>query len=280
MTDCISVLILTLNEEINLPECLHSIADFDDVIVLDSLSSDRTEEIATAAGAKFFSRAFDNYAAQRNYALQQLPFENDWILMLDADERVSAELACEMRGAVTACGDKISLFRMRRKDHFMGRWIRRSSGYPTWFGRLMRRSDVTVQRAINEEYTTCGGIGQLQHHLIHFPFNKGLSHWVEKHNRYSTMEAVFWAERCGDWRGALWKLLSTDAVIRRKAIKNIVYNLPGRPLWMFFALYFLRLGFFDGKPGLYFCLLRSFYEFLIDCKKVEISIATNNAKPN
>lgn len=269
MADSVSVLILTHNEEINLPGCIESLFSFSDILILDSYSSDRTEQIAKDAGIDFFQRRFDNYATQRNYALQHLPFRNEWILMVDADERVCPELAAEIALEVARDDGTVSLYRMRRKDHFMGKWIRRSSGYPTWFGRLMRRGDVLVERDINEEYTTSGGVKFLQGHLLHFPFNKGVAHWVEKHNRYSSMEADYLLKDSKEEFSSRKALTSTDPVIRRKAIKKIVYGLPARPLLVFVALYFFRLGMLDGRAGLYFCMLRSFYELLIDCKKYE-----------
>ncbi len=109
--------------------------------------------------------------------------------MLDADERVPVELQREMQAAIAAAEPRVAMFRMRRKDHLFGRWIRGSSGYPTWFGRLMRIGSVRVERAINEEYHADGEVRELEAHLNHFPFNKGFAAWIEKHDRYSTMEA-------------------------------------------------------------------------------------------
>ena len=135
----------------------------------------------------------------------------------------------------------------------------------------MKIGHVSVERAINEEYHTIGEIGVLNEHLGHYPFNKGFHSWLEKHNRYSTMEAQFFVDGSGDemkW----YKIFNKDPVIRRKVIKYFVYKLPGRPLLMFFALYVVRRGFLDGRAGLTFCLLRSFYEFMISCKVKEIRL--------
>ena len=266
----ISVLILTLNEEINLEGCLESVKWSDDIVVLDSFSTDRTAEIAEKGGARFVQRAFDNYAAQRNAALSNITYKHPWLLMVDADERIPVELAREMSEAVKQAGVELVLFRMRRKDMFLGRWLRRSSGYPTWFGRLMRIGRVRVEREINEEYHADGQVASLQGHLIHHPFNKGVAYWVERHNRYSSMEARALA------RELLCPLVvrdcfSPDPVKRRRFLKHLAYRLPGRPLIVFSYLFILRLGFLDGKAGLRFALLRSFYEFLIDVKASELS---------
>ncbi|MEL6761958.1 MAG: glycosyltransferase family 2 protein, partial [Myxococcota bacterium] len=235
-----------------------------DITVLDSESSDGTERIARDAGVRFHVRPFDDYATQRTFGLN-LPHRHDWLLMLDADEVVTPQLWNEMQRRV-AEGSGHALFRMRRKDFFLGRWIRRSSGYPTWFGRLMRRGKVEIRRAINEEYVPDGTVGYLDHHLHHFPFNKGIAAWVDKHNRYSDMEAAILSS---EKRPRLTDLFSSDPVERRRQLKRLVYRTPGRPLLMFFGLYIVRGGILDGRPGLYFSMLRAFYELLIDIKARE-----------
>ena len=265
----ISVLILTLNEEINLPACLKSVNWSDDVVVFDSFSTDGTAEIAKKNGARFVQRAFDNYASQRNAALMDITYKHPWLFMVDADEQVTPELAAEISEAVKHAVPEVALFRMRRKDMYLGRWLRRSSGYPTWFGRLMRIGRVRVERQINEEYLTDGQVTSLQGHLVHHPFSKGIDDWVERHNRYSSMEAQVLA------RELLRPLVirnffSPDPVLRRRALKQLAYRLPGRPLLVFSYLYMFRIGFLDGKAGLRFALLRSFYEFLIEAKASEL----------
>ncbi len=265
----ISVLILTLNEEENLPNCLASLGWCDDVVVLDSYSSDKTEQLAAEGGASFFQRRFDNYAAQRNYGLSEISYKYDWLLMVDGDEAVPPELVAEMEKMVGSGNEKITIYRMRRKDFFLGKWIKRSSGYPTWFGRLMKIGYVRVERSINEEYVTDGEIGYLQEHLHHYPFNKGFSAWLEKHNSYSSMEAELLVQNNSN-KPNLKELRSKDPALRRRAVKSIVYRLPGRPLLMFLALYFFRGGILDGRAGLTFCTLRAFYEYMINLKVKEL----------
>jgi glycosyltransferase involved in cell wall biosynthesis len=266
-----SVLVLTLNEEANLGACLESCAWCDDIVVFDSLSSDQTVAIARAHGARVIQRPFDNYAAQRNAALQNVEYKHSWVLMLDADERVTAELVNEMQSVLSRAGDDTTMFRMRRRDWFFGRWLRRSSGYPTWFGRLVRPNRVRVEREINEEYVTDGNICLLQEHLDHFPFNKGLAWWFERHNRYSTMEATALLDERA--KAIPWRDLFKDAVLRRRAMKRIMYRLPGRPLISFVYLYIVRLGFLDGLPGFYFSCMRSCYELMIGLKVRELEQA-------
>ncbi len=264
----LSILILTYNEAVNLGGCLDSVSWSDDIVVLDSGSSDETVSIAESRGATVLTRPFDNYAAQRNFGLAH-DFKHDWVLMLDADERVPEDFLAELGKVTEQANGPITLYRMRRKDMFMGRWLKRSSGYPTWFGRLFRKGRVRVEREINEEYYTDGEVGMLEGHLIHYPFNKGVEYWFERHNRYSTMEAkrlLEERESAIPWSG-FW---SKDPMLRRKAFKQFAYRVPCRPFFTFCYLYFVRLGLLDGMPGLQFSLMRSVYEFMISLKMREL----------
>lgn len=264
----ISVLILTRNESCNLPRCLEALRWCHDIVVLDSCSTDTTQEIARAFGARVYERPFDDYASQRNYGLNEIDYKNSWLLMVDADEEVPQELVTEMSHVIANCDDNVCLFRMRRKDFFLGKWIRRSGGYPTWFGRLARIGKVRVTRAINEEYHTEGDVALLDGHLNHYPFNSGFEVWFERHNRYSSMEAE--QKVSSRPRTSLRALISVDPALRRKTLKSIVYSMPCRPLFVFFGLYLLRGGILEGRAGFLFSVLRMFYEFMIDCKVVEL----------
>jgi glycosyltransferase involved in cell wall biosynthesis len=265
----ISVLILTLNEEANLPGCLESLKWCNDIVVLDSYSQDRTEEIAKQAGVRFIQRQFDNYASQRNYGLHEITYKYPWVLMVDADETVPAELATEIQSIANRTSEDIVLYRVRRKDYLFGKWLKHSSGYPTWFGRLVRPEKVWVERAINEEYHAEGKIGELKNHLYHYPFNKGFREWFEKHNRYSSMEAELMVQNPSK-KFKLRDFFTPDPVQRRKVLKQFVYTLPGRPLVVFLGLFLWRGGFLDGGAGLRFCLLKAFYELMISCKVAEL----------
>jgi glycosyltransferase involved in cell wall biosynthesis len=264
----ISVLILTLNEEDNIADCIDSCSWSDDIVVFDSMSEDRTVEIARGKGACVLERRFDNYAAQRNAALTTVSYKHEWVLMVDADERVPADLVAEIQTAVAAVGDEVAMFRMRRKDYFLGKWLRRSSGYPSWFGRLVRLGRVRVEREVNEEYIADGRVEHLQTHLHHYPFNRGIAYWFERHNRYSTAEA---AAKLSLHRGRidLAALFRGDPIDRRRTLKQLLYYVPLRPQIVFFYLYIIRLGILDGRGGLYFSRMRATYEMLIDLKVVE-----------
>lgn len=266
--NCVSVLILTLNEETNIGQCIDSCAWCDDIVVFDSFSSDKTREIALQRGARVIERSFDNYAAQRNAALMLVTYKHPWVLMVDADERVPSELALEVAARMENVDPDTVIFRMRRKDFFFGQWLKRSSGYPTWFGRLMRIGKVRVEREVNEEYIAEGGIGYLQCHLHHYPFNNGIVHWFDRHNRYSSMEAITKVAMHLDPmpNRTLW---SSDPIERRRSLKRLLDRMPFRPLLVFLYLYVVRLGILDGRAGFYFSRMRAIYEFLIDLKVLE-----------
>ena len=265
----LAVLIITLEEELTLPISLGSIRRHlgnVPVLVLDSNSIDRTCEVAQQYGAMTQQRKFDGYARQRNHGLAMLR-DCDWVLMLDADEEVTPEFAAELNNFLETAGEHVDMALFRRRDYFMGRWIRRSSGYPTWFGRIVRPRKVTVAREINEEYLCTGKKVSLQGHINHYPFSKGLGHWVEKHNRYSTAEAVLAVRERRPVR--LADFVSKDKTAVRAALKAIYMRLPCRPLLGFLYLYVVRLGFLDGRAGFHFCTLRFIYECLINLKAFE-----------
>jgi glycosyltransferase involved in cell wall biosynthesis len=266
----ISVLILTLNEEANLGNCLSKVLTWcDDVVVLDSYSTDATERIAKEHGVRFVQREFDNFASQRNYGLKSIPYEHDWVLMLDADEEATLELVEEIQGVGETAPKNLTMFRMRRKDYLFGQWMRRCNAYPIWFGRLVRPSRVTVVRSVNEEYSTDGDIGELQGHLLHYSYNGGFDAWFAEHNLYSTMEAerLLTDDDRGRWR--LKDLFDRDPTVKRRALKHIAFTLPGRPFFYFIFYYVLRGGFLDGRAALTHLILRAFYEYMVDVKVKE-----------
>ena len=271
-----SVVILAYNEEVNIKECIESVKHSDDIVILDSCSTDSTVNIAKSYGVRVYNRTFDNYASQRNYALNEIDYKNKWILMLDADERLTEDFEQELLLKLNRVNEKVALLRFRRKDFFLNKWIKRSSGYPTWFGRVIKKGAVKVEREINEEYVTEGDIEYLKEHILHYPFNKGLDHWLEKHNKYSSMEAEYLTSRLFEENINYKNLLSTDPVVKRRILKQIFYRLPLRSLLVFLYLYVFRLGVLDGYPGYLFCRLRSLYEYMITIKIKEILTQRKN----
>src|SRR5271167_1975639 len=184
----ISVLILTRNEQNDLPGCLSSVSWSDDIHVFDSHSTDNTVEIAKAAGAHTHTRTFDDYATHRNAALATIPFKHPWVFLPDADERPTPELSSEMQRVVLEAPANTAGFRLRRRDFLFGTWLRHAQISP-YYIRLVRPDRVRYTRAINEVLEVDGPIANLTQPLDHFPFSKGIAAWVAKHNTYSTMEA-------------------------------------------------------------------------------------------
>lgn len=275
----ISAVILTLNEERNIVECIRALKTWcSDIVVFDSFSADRTVELARREGTRIFQRKFDNYAAQRNAALREVEYPGEWILMVDADELWEKELGDLIKQLVESPEhEKTDIIHFRRKDIFLGRWLKHNIGSGTWFGRLLRRDHVTVMRDINEEYHCSGEKVYIrEQRFLHYPFSNGINRWVGRHNRYSDMEAARLQEERN--RKIEWKALAgRDPVLRRKALKQVIYRIPCRPLWLFAVLYILKGGFLDGKAGLHYSVLRSFYEYMIDLKiKERNAIAEKN----
>ena len=267
----ISVLILTKNEARDLPGCLASVAWSNDVHVFDSLSTDATAAIATAAGAVFTQRPFDGYARQRNAALTGLPFKNEWLLILDADERVPEALATEMQQVAAASPPQVGGYRIRRRDYLEGRWLRYSQITP-YYVRLVRVGRARYHRKINEVIEVEGQVGQLKGYLEHYPFSKGYAHWLSKHNQYSTMEAQRWLQEHQEQMqfSLRMALTSPDPAQRRYHQKGLFYKLPGRPLLKWGYMVFARRGLLDGRPGLIYATLQAIYEYFIVLKTREL----------
>jgi glycosyltransferase involved in cell wall biosynthesis len=257
----VSVLVLTKNEERNIGDCLDSLGFSDDVLVFDSFSSDSTVEIAKSRGARVICHPFSDYGSQREAARRLGAFRHPWVLALDADERPDAELVREIL-QIAAEGSPHAAFRMRRKDHFLGRWIRRSSLYPSWFVRFYRHELLRYgPRAVHEVPQVLGSTGVLRGHLLHDNFSKGLAQWWERHARYAELEALERRAKSDalDWGGLFGR---SDPMRRRRALKALASRLPFRPQLRFLYMYLLRGGCLDGLAGYHYCRMISFYEYL------------------
>jgi len=260
-----SVLILTRNEERNLERCLRAISWAEDVVVFDSHSTDRTVAVAEAMGARVFQRIFDGYGPQREAARTQVDYQFPWVLALDADEIPDEELVAELMRAARADDSRHAAYRMRRKDHFMDRWIKHSTLYPTWFLRFYRPDKIRYDDRLVHEYPAVeGSVGELAGHLLHYAFHKGYPAWLAKHRHYARLEAQAAARDLDalaiDWRGLV---VRADPIRRRRAHKRVFGTLPFRPGLRFGYMYLARRGFLDGWRGLLYCSLMFWYESLI-----------------
>jgi glycosyltransferase involved in cell wall biosynthesis len=267
----VSVLIPTRNEERLLPACLASVAWADQVVVFDSLSTDATLDIARAAGATVVQREFDSFAAHKNWALDNIGFHHRWVLLLDADERVTDSLANEIR-AVVAAGDGPAGYYIGRKLVFCGRWIRHGGVWPDYNMRLVQRGRAQYEdRLVHEHMILTGPAGYLKNPLLHDD-DKGLERYMERHNHYTSLEAV---EVLRDALGLSGRRLGGDLGVRgpqrRRALKTFAHrHLPCRALFYFLYMYVLKAGFLDGRIGLRYCLVKTFFEYLVDLKVREL----------
>jgi glycosyltransferase involved in cell wall biosynthesis len=267
----ISVLILTKNEEQDLPRCLESVAWSDDVHVFDSNSTDRTLEIAQAAGAQITQREFDNWASHQNWGLANIAFRYPWVLYIDADERVTPELAASIQRAAENPGDNVA-FRIQRRDFWGARWLKHVQA-SSYYLRLFRPEKMRYERLVNPVSVPDGPVGQLSGFLDHYPFNKGMNHWLNRHNSYSTLEAQQIAKnRESNQPFSLARaFFGKDFNERRFHQKELFYRLPARPFLKFLVLYVAKRGFLDGSAGFHYAMLQSFYEYMIVLKTKELA---------
>jgi glycosyltransferase involved in cell wall biosynthesis len=265
----VSVMIFTLDEAVHLPSCLDAARWCDDVIVVDSFSTDATEAICRARGVRFFQHPFTGFGAQRNWALDNTHPKHDWILILDADERITTELADEMRVVLESVPDDVGAFRLKRRFHMWGRWLRYSSLYPTWVVRLIHRDRVRyIDRGHAETQEVQGRVLELEYDLIDENL-KGNDVWFARQNSYARREAEH--ELREEARGWSWRqIIRGDPLERRDALKRLAWRMPARPLIYFLYAYIVRQGFRDGMDGLHFCAMKAIYQAMIVTKKYDI----------
>jgi glycosyltransferase involved in cell wall biosynthesis len=268
----VSVLICTKNEERNLGACLESVSWAEDCIILDSYSVDATVNIARERGARVVQREFDNFSAHKNWALDHLDFKHDWILIVDADERVTTALAREIATVINGLPTCHGYY-LPRQNWFAGTWIKHGGRYPDWNLRLLRRGRGRYEtRLVHEHILLEGPPGYLQNPLIHYDY-KGIERYFDRHNVYSSLEAVeaYRTLTALDQPGGLPADFWAKGPARRRFLKNLAYRyLPGRALFKFIYMYFWKLGFLDGRMGFRYCLLQTFYDYQISLKMEEL----------
>jgi glycosyltransferase involved in cell wall biosynthesis len=270
----LSVIILTLDEEANLPLALRSLQGLNpEIFVVDSGSTDRTLEIARAAGCHVVEHPFENYALQRNWAFDHLPIASPWTLCLDADERLTPELAEEINQTVLQQDSPFDGYMLRKRTIFMGRWLRHGGQYPAYHLRLFRSGRARCEaRLYDQHFVVAGHVGRLRNDYIDV-ITSDLGTFVVRHNRWAALEAEeILARSTGAPRQgpAVQPVLTGTAIERRRFLRTRVYQrfpLFVRPFLFWFYGYVLRLGFLDGVEGLIFHTLQRFwFRFLIDAR--------------
>jgi len=318
MKPTVTVIVLTLNEEANLPACLRSLTGLDcEVFVVDSGSTDQTLEIAAANGAQVFDHPFKNYAAQRNWAQGNLPIRSDWLLHLDADERLTPDLVEEIRevlgikreegrarsreqGAAgreqrsevgdqrSEAGDLIGIdgFLLRKRTIFMGKWISHGGHYPSYHLRLFRKGKGSCEeRLYDQHFIVTGKIAKLNNDYVDV-LCSNIDTWIARHTRWAELEAkqlLMSANGGSQVRPALFG----NPIERRRWLRTGLYGrspLYLRALFYWLYRYFLRLGFLDGKEGFIFHFLQGFwFRLLVDIKldefKRDVQSAKNHGTP-
>ena len=270
----ITVIILTHNEERNIGDCIRSLAWAEDVIVVDSGSTDSTVEIATQTRSdlRTFQHPFQDFGDQRNWSLAETAPRHNWILFLDADERCTPELSKSIENAVTHESGVVGYYLCYR-NYFLGRWIKRCTRFPTWQLRLLKRGEVQYEKmGHGQKEVTTGRLDYLHEPYDHYGFSQGVSHWIARHNRYSS-EEIGLILNLRQQPLALGDLRSRDRIARTRCMKRIASRLPFRPLIGFLYLYVWKRGFLDGYAGLMFCLLRLTHEIHMLVKLEERRLA-------
>lgn len=283
----VSIVIHTKNEETNIPHLLRSIAGkFEQVFVVDAGSTDRTKEICGEFDVEFVQIEGDRstLVKQRNWALDNLPFANDWVYILDADEQMTEELFAEISALFSAGGppDDVDAYLVRYKEIIFGRWVKRAGFYPNWGIRLIRQKVVRHEtRAVNSSLKADPArTRRLTKHFIHDD-KRGFSAYIKRLASVSLIEAQTISEIYDKGTDQIeGKMFSSDPLQRRRALKKLFYRLPGRPLIMFVYLYVVRGGFLEGWPGYYSAYLRMTHETFIgamayDLRKNEIKYDGN-----
>jgi glycosyltransferase involved in cell wall biosynthesis len=277
----LSILILTKNEEQDLPGCIRSVSWSDDIVVYDSCSTDHTQRIALAHGAKVVERPDQDLAVayggdeayHRTWGIREISFRHQWLFVIDADERLNPAAAAELQSVAGNSDPKFVAYRIRRRDFFQCRHLKHVQA-SAWFIRFFRPEFVHYQRLVNPITVVDGAVGDLQHPLDHYPFSKGLGHWFARHNSYSSLEAqqILQNRTSQEPFSLSAAFLERDFNRRRFHQKELFYRLPARPLIKFLLLYVVKGGFRDGRPGFTYALLQSIYEAMIVLKVQELEM--------
>jgi glycosyltransferase involved in cell wall biosynthesis len=274
----VSVIIAARNEEKNLPRCLESLRDAGEVYVIDSQSSDATPEIAHSLGAKVVQFHYQGgWPKKRQWALEHLAFENEWILLIDADEALTPQLGDEIRRAVV--NPYVNGYYISLRMHFLGRVLRHGDasfwklalfrrGKGRYECRLRDQDASMADMEVHEHVVVDGPTSRLSSPLIHHNV-ESLSRYIQKHDEYSNWESrvLLEGEQSSD---ALPPKFFGMQAQRRRWLKKRLYALPGSPVLLFFYRYFLRLGFLDGVPGLIYCGFQAVQMFHTKAKIYEL----------
>ncbi len=287
----ISVIVPVKNEERNIAACLESVAWAGETWVVDSHSADATTAVARryTDGIVQFDHP-GGFPKKKNWALRNLPLKYEWVLLLDADERVTPELRDEIYEVLNRA-DGVDGYYVNRKLIFLGRWVKHCGWYPSWNLRLFKHrlgryekleaEDVenTGDVEVHEHVVLQGRAGYLKNDLLHEDF-KSIYHFIERHNRYSNWDARVYHNLASGLKtsGAIQASLLGSPLERKRFFKRLWARLPFRPLLRFVWMYFVKRGFLDGRPGLIFCTLMTMHEAVISAKIYECGLQAGKSE--
>ncbi len=264
-------MVITYNEALNLPHCLRSLQGWTrKVFVIDSGSTDGTPDLARSFGAEVVHHAWEGYARQKNWGLRNMPFESDWILILDADEVIPEKVRDRLVEIARKPAETVreNGFFINRLTIFLGRPIRHCGYFPSWNMRFFKRGRAHYEdREVHEHMIVDDPVGYIREPMLHDD-RRGLEHYVAKHNRYSTLEARAIFQEIRDPAGAarLAPNLTSETRRRRWLKRYIMPYVPMPSLWRFLYMYVLRAGILDGRAGLEFSRFISVYDYLVALK--------------
>lgn len=263
----IAGVVLCLNEYENLPRCITSLYWCDEILVIDSGSVDGSQQRAHELGARVLERKQKGrflITAQRNWALEHAEIRSEWVLFLDADEKIGPECRAAITAAI-ATSDPINGFELTPRYWFLGRWLKHTQGYPNWHPRLVRRGSLQFEGGVWESFPPDSKVGRIKEPYEHYAFSKGISDWLERHQRYADWEAQ---KICCYLKSGDASTLGTTRSLRLRLISAQLW--PLKPLMRFTQKYCLQLGFLEGWQGLLFSLLMSGYDLITVVKVIEI----------
>lgn len=266
----VSAIILTLDEEVNIARCLASLERIDEVILVDSGSTDRTRAIAQEVrpDLRLFTHEFLDFGNQRNWAIDHTAPRHEWILFVDADEFCTPELLNEIDAFVREPGNHVGAF-VAGKTYFLGRWLKHAAMYPSYQLRLLRSGEVRFRKeGHGQREVTAGTLYYLKESWTHHPFRKGVNQWITRHNHYSTEE--FESVQKLRAENFQWsRLFSTDAIKQRRVLRQLAAKAPFRPALRFLFVYIWKRGFIDGNAGLIYSALLMAHNINIIAKLAE-----------
>jgi len=284
----VAVIVLTYNEELNIKACLESLKDLtEEIFIVDSFSTDKTLEIARQYTEGIFQNAWVHWSHQRNWALDNLPISYEWVLFLDADERLSDGLKQEIANTLTGNCKLLEGYYIKRNFYFMGRWLKHGGYQADYILRLIKRNQArSIGSGARDYMTVQGELGRLKNPMIHED-KKDLALWIDKHNKLALLDAEesirFESKQILSKKSDYHAKINIEHSLRIWLRENVWVMMPLfiRPLFYFFYRYIVQLGFLDGKEGLIYCFLHGlWYPFLVDAKVYELTINNKQNETN